>query len=240
MRISLKHSLPLASLLAAATGCSQRLAESPPAATTAARQVIVGVDRTDAFATLTGPALVIAAGIVERASWGDRVRVRWISDRSAAPDQEVLALDLPAEPPPTTNPFDARGKARRGQVLKTAQDQIKAALTELQGLCVGPTPSTDLRGFLLVAGQSFARGTAADEPRELVLITDLKDNQAHDLKPDLQGVTVVVHLFADGRHPETSERLKTEWKSRFLGWGAREVRFEVPQFDPKKVPVCNP
>lgn len=209
--------------------------------------IVVGVDRTAEFDAMTAPALRLAESLVWNAAAGDTVVVRWISHRSYAADQTLvhMALPAPAALPEVRNRFDARGRRQR-QAAAQAQDQAllrakAAALRTLRAQCVGPTPATDIVGFVQAAAEVFSRDAAPEQARRLVLFTDLEDNRGFRVTPQLDGVAVEVQLLGQQSDPERASRRRARWRDWLEARGAVSVRFLRPALpaDAAEASACS-
>jgi hypothetical protein len=200
-----------------------------------ARLTVVGVDRTESWEAMTQLTLGLAEHVLSEAKPGDTLVFRWISDRSYAPSEQFTRVTLPAIERPTSR-LDRQGQQRylaaRRALAGAYQDGMRQIRRFVPGSADHPgtpdlrqgTPATDLMGFVTAAAEVFA--TAPPESAKvLVVIGDLQDNRNFDVKPDLQGVDVVVHLVSRDADPTRAQLLKERWTAFFTERGAQSVTF---------------
>ncbi len=200
-----------------------------------AQFTVFGADRTEGYSTMTETAMAIAIDRVKRASEGDEVVVRWISDRSYQPDQAITHLKVPeVNLPKVINRFDKKGKRRRAVAINKYKHHVSAvkisAINALKKQCVGSTMRTDIIGFITAAAELFA---AAPDGKDklLVLATDLNDNRKYRVDIDLHGAHVQVYLLRSVADPAQVMRIRDHWSGLFNKWGAAQVDFLWPSLE---------
>ena len=197
------------------------------------RLLVVGIDRTESWKTMTRDALRVAQEVLRTAQPGDDLSFRWISDRSYEPSERVVDVVLPRLSH-SKHAFDRRGKAaarHAGVELRAVWDQSRAHLAALtpeqQPFLANGTPSTDLYGFFAAAADRFAADTEGRH-HILVVISDTEDNRAQSFKPDLRGVEVVIKLLVKpGTTPAIVRQASRRWQEFLVACGSNKVKVAV-------------
>ena len=202
--------------------------------TEAPRFVVIGIDRTENWETMTRPALRLAETTIRQSHPGDELVVRWISDRSYRSDETIAHIRLPAIPRKAVNPFDRQAKLELAAAKSRVQSEAVRGLQLINSQQTRPaTRATDVYGFIAAAAEHFAEASPGVH-KVLVIASDMGDNRKQRLYPDLRGVDVEVALVVHADpNPVRVAALKDAWTAYFSRCGAQSVKYSPIAWDSK-------
>ena len=209
------------------TGCTSD-AKVPELGSHLATVSVVAIDRTEGM-HMAAPGIQIAERLIRQAKPGDQMTFQWISDISYSRQEVVATLEIPMNTLQKPNQYDIQGKRAYAAAVKSQRrEEAQAKLTTIEMLrsqnCLLPTSSTDLIGAMQSAVE---RLSAADNAvrKEMILTTDLKDNQGYAVALDLRDIHIKIFLLSDELDPSKVQSLKQQATDQFMSLGAKSVEF---------------